>query len=126
MRTLLVVLSVVNMLAGVGLIILVVVVPLAAGAAVLGIVLLVQGGYTLVFHWRRWARSEPAYFLMTGGSVLALVIGGVAFVFSAIRILDPENVDPEYGPLLAIALITGHAAFALISELYGRPRADRA
>lgn len=127
MRKLLVVLSVVNVLAGVALMVLFALIrPMAPGAAFLAIVLIVQGGYTLLYHWRGWERSESAYFVLTGASVIALVVGGVAFVFTAMRTLDPDNLDPEYGPLLAISLVTGHAAFALISEMFGKPRANRA
>ncbi len=77
--------------------------------------LFVQGGFT-VGHidglWKRW--GIPSFqFFVTGESAAALV-GAVAILQGVLYNLQPVNGDYEFGPLLAATLMTTQATIGLV------------
>lgn len=115
MKTVLVTLSVMNMLMGLILVGLfaftdnnpVVVLILALG-------LLIQGGFTLAYMSGRLRRAEPwPTHALLAGSTLALLVGAGGLLFSVIKQLSFDNTDPEYGPMAVAGLITAHAVATL-------------
>lgn len=82
---------------------------------VLSIVLLVQGSYTVVFlSGSLRSHHEVARHLQLGGSTLALVAGAVGFVSGFLANIDPVNADPEYGPMTISLLIAVHGLTSLV------------
>ena len=75
-----------------------------------GLALLVQGAFTLGHLrglWRQWT------LFVTGESAAALV-GGVAILQGVIYNLNPTNGDYEWGPLMAATFLTTQATLGLI------------
>ena len=72
--------------------------------------LFVQGGFTLGHLrglWRQWS-------LFVAGEGAAALVGGVAILHGVIYNLNPTNGDYEWGPLMAATLLTTQATLGLI------------
>jgi hypothetical protein len=75
-----------------------------------GLSLLIQGGFTLGHLrglWRQWS-------LFVAGEGAAALFGGLAILQGVIYNLSPTNGDYEWGPLMAATLITTQATLGLI------------
>jgi hypothetical protein len=115
MKTIVATLSVLNVAAGIGLAVLVLVMEGTPSAVLaLSAVLVVQGAYTLTFLAGSleagWAQA-----LELVGSTLALVVGGIASVAAVVNNIDPVNGDPEYGPMAVAMLVAAHGLASLIA-----------
>lgn len=114
-----VVLSAVNLLAGLALVVLWLSIgrePLVV--LVLAAVLMVQGGYTLVYVAGWLDRARPAARnVLLAGSAAALVVGSIGFITGAIVNMQPANPDPEYGPMTVAVLLAAHGAITLASAI---------
>ena len=110
-------LSVLNVAAGVGLLVLYVSQSNPpAFVLVLSLVLLVQGSYTIAFiSGTLRSHQEVARRAQLGGSMLAFVAGTVGFSVGLLANIDPVNADPEYGPMTIALLIAGHGLFSLLA-----------
>ncbi len=110
-------LSILNVAAGVGLLVLYVSQSSPpAFVLVLSLVLLVQGSYTIAFISKTLrSHQEVARRAQLGGSMLAFVAGTVGFSVGLLANIDPVNADPEYGPMTIALLIAGHALFSLLA-----------
>lgn len=76
----------------------------------IGLALFVQGAFTLGHLrglWRQWT------LFVTGESAAALV-GGVAILQGVLYNLNPTNGDYEWGPLMAATFLTTQATLGLI------------
>jgi hypothetical protein len=72
--------------------------------------LFIQGGFTLGHlrgPWRQWS-------LFVAGEGAAALVGAVAILQGVVYNLQPTNGDYEFGPLLAATLMTTQAAIGLI------------
>lgn len=72
--------------------------------------LFIQGGFTLAHLrglWRQWS-------LFVAGEGAAALVGGVAILQGVIYNLNPTNGDYEWGPLMAATLLTTQATLGLI------------
>lgn len=119
MKISLVALSLVNLFAGLALVVLwfvmgrepMIVLGLAA-------VLIVQGGSTLLYvsgafdRVRRAARN-----VLVAGSAAALAVGAAGFITGVVVNLQPANPDPEYGPMSVAFLLAAHGCLALVSTI---------
>lgn len=77
--------------------------------------LLVQGGFTLGHLrgiWKGW--GAPSLSLFVTGESAAALVGGVAILQGVIYNLNPTNGDYEWGPLMAATLLTTQATIGLI------------
>ena len=115
MRTVLITLSVINGLMGLALLGVFVFTddnPLVLLA--LAVSLMLQAGYTLAYMAGILDALEPwsTRALLTGETV-ALLVGFLGFVSSALHNIDPPRGDYEYGPLVVGTLIATQAATAL-------------
>lgn len=75
-----------------------------------GLSLVIQGGFTLGHLrglWRQWS-------LFVAGEGAAALVGGVAILQGVIYNLNPTNGDYEWGPLMAATLMTTQATLGLI------------
>lgn len=110
-------LSILNVAAGVGLLVLYV---SRSGSHLfvlaLSLALLVQGSYTVAFiSGALRSQHEVARQAQLGGSTLALVAGTVGFAVGLWANINPVNADPEYGPMTIALLIAGHGFFSLLA-----------
>jgi hypothetical protein len=110
-------LSILNVAAGVGLLVLYVSRSSPpAFVLVLSLALLVQGAFTIAFvSGALRSHQEVARRVQLGGSTLALVAGTGGFAVGLLVNLDPVNADPEYGPMTIALLIAGHGLFSLLA-----------
>ena len=110
-------LSILNVAAGIGLLVLYVSQSSPqAFVLVLSLALLVQGSYTVVFvSGALHSHHEVARRAQLGGSTLALVAGTIGFAAGLLANIDPVNADPEYGPMTIGLLIAGHGFFSLLA-----------
>lgn len=84
----------------------------------LGLGLIVQGGYTLAYLTGWLNRSEPwTRHVLLAGSTLALLVGLGGLLTSVTNTIvhSGPGADPEYGPIAVAGLIAAHAAAVLIS-----------
>jgi hypothetical protein len=75
-----------------------------------GLSLLIQGGFTIGHVrglWRQWN-------LFVAGEGAAALVGAVAILQGVIYNLQPTNGDYEFGPLMAATLMTTQATIGLI------------
>lgn len=80
----------------------------------LGIAMLIQAGYTLLYLAGLLDSFEPwALRALLVGQTVAIVVGLIGFASSALYNLDPPGGDYEYGPLAVGALIALQAAATL-------------
>jgi hypothetical protein len=79
----------------------------------LGLGLLLQGGYTLWHVVGHVRRSSWSTHLLIAGQTVALLIGVGAFAIVLVNNLDPPAGDREYGPMAAAGVIAAQAAAAL-------------
>lgn len=125
MKTVLGTLSVMNALMGVGLLGLFVAsedVPPVVVAIGLG--LLIQAGYTLAYMAGRLDSFAPwSLRALIVGQTVAVVVGAVGFLTSAVYNINPPGGDPEYEPLTVGALISFQASVAL--WIYAQPSRSR-
>jgi hypothetical protein len=70
--------------------------------------IVVQGGYTLAYVAGLLDRFQPAARrLLLAGNAFAAIVGSIAFAAGAVANLNPETVDPEYGPMtVALSIAT--------------------
>jgi hypothetical protein len=110
-------LSILNVAAGVSLLVLYVSLSSPhASVLVLSLALLVQGSYTVAFmSGALRSHHEVARRAQLAGSTLALVAGTVGFAAGLLANIDPVNADPEYGPMTIALLIAGHGLFSLLA-----------
>ncbi|MEE9228315.1 MAG: hypothetical protein V3U47_05035 [Acidimicrobiia bacterium] len=110
-------LSILNVAAGMGLLVLYVSQPSPpAFVLVLSLALLAQGSYTIAFiAGALRSHHEVARRAQLGGSMLALVAGTVGFAVGLFANINPVNADPEYGPMTIALLIAGHGFFSLLA-----------
>ena len=89
----------------------------------LGLGLIIQGAYTLVFMGAGLARVEPwATRALLAGQTVALLIGVAAFTVSTVNNLDPLVGDRVFGPMAAGGVIAAQAATALyLYAIRGEP-----
>jgi hypothetical protein len=72
--------------------------------------LFVQGAFTLGYLrglWRQWS-------VFVAGESAAALVGGVAIIQGVIYNLNPTNGDYEWGPLMAATLMSTQATIGLI------------
>lgn len=77
--------------------------------------LIVQGGFTIGHLrgiWKEW--GLPSFSLFVAGESAAALVGGVAILQGVIYNLNPTNGDYEWGPLMAATLLTTQATLGLI------------
>jgi hypothetical protein len=114
-KTVLVTLSLVDLAAGIGLVVLVVTPTGTPGPVVLpGLVLLVQGGYTLGVATGR-LHADWALRLQITGSTLALLVGAAAVIAGAVQNVHPVNGDPEFAPMTIALLLALHGLVSLLA-----------
>jgi hypothetical protein len=78
--------------------------------------LFIQGAFTLGHLsglWRRW--GIPSFLLFVTGESAAALVGGVAILQGVLYNLHPVNGDYEFGPLLAATFMTTQATIGLVS-----------
>ena len=108
--------SIVNVAAGVGLLVL----YFSQSSTqvfvlILSLALLVQGSYTVAFvAGVLRSHHDGARYLQLGGSTLALIVGAFGFAVGFSAIVDPVNADPEYGPMTIALLVAGHGLASLL------------
>ena len=124
-RTILVAVSVTNLIAGGGLMLLFVLGGGGPGLLLaLSLALAAQGGYTLALVLGAFRlRSRSATRLQIAASTLALVAGATGFSIGFAGNIDPARVDPEYGPTGVAFLFAVHA-LASFAAPTGRRNAD--
>ena len=110
-------LSILNVAAGVGLLVLYVSQSSPqAFVLVLSLALMVQGSYTVAFlSGALRSHHEVARRAQLGGSTLALVAGTVGFAVGLLANINAADADPEYGPMTIALLIAGHGFFSLLA-----------
>ena len=77
--------------------------------------LFIQGMFTLGHLrglWKRW--GIPSFLLFVTGESAAALVGGVAILHGVLYNLQPINGDYEFGPLLAATFMTTQAAIGLV------------
>ena len=77
--------------------------------------LFIQGAFTLGHLrglWKRW--GIPSFLLFVTGESAAALVGGVAILQGVLYNLQPINGDFEFGPLLAATFMTTQAAIGLV------------
>ena len=77
--------------------------------------LFVQGVFTLGHLrglWKRW--GIPSFLFFVTGESAAALVGGVAILQGVLYNLHPINADYEFGPLLAATFMTTQAAIGLV------------
>jgi uncharacterized membrane protein HdeD (DUF308 family) len=123
MKTTVATLSVLNIAAGLGLVVVYTVEtspPLLLLA--LGVALLTQGGFTLAYILGAFeAHAGAALHLQLVGSTLALIVGTIGFMVGLLGNINPVNNDPEYGPMTIAVLIAGHGFASLLAHTPHRP-----
>lgn len=116
-RAVVVAASTVNLLAGIGLVTLVVSghdVPLPVLAPALALV--AQGGYTLaLILGARGSAGERPRQLQVWGSTLALLVGALWLIVGIVNNINPVDGDPEYGPMTIAVLLSGHGLASLLA-----------
>jgi hypothetical protein len=78
--------------------------------------LFIQGAFTLGHLgglWKRW--RVPSFLLFVTGESAAALVGGVAILQGVLYNLHPINGDYEFGPLLAATFMTTQATIGLVS-----------
>ena len=81
----------------------------------IALALIVQGGFTLGHLrgiWKGW--GLPSFSLFVTGESAAALVGGLAILQGVIYNLNPTNGDYEWGPLMAATLLTTQATLGLI------------
>jgi len=123
MKTIVVTLSALNFVAGVGLLAILLLEPGAPMIAVaLGGALLVQSCFTLALVLGAFGRHQhAARHVQLTGSTLALVVGGVGFVVGFLANINPAGNDPEYGPMAIAFLLAAHGMASLVAFTSPRP-----
>ena len=82
---------------------------------VVGVTLFVQGAYTVGYLRGWWSRfGDRATQLFIAGQCLAALGGALETVHGILYNLHPVNGDQEFGPLTAAILIGTHAVLGLI------------
>ncbi len=77
--------------------------------------LFIQGAFTLGHIERLWERLRiPSLQLFIPGEAAAALVGGVAILQGVIYNLRPANGDYEFGPLLAATLMSTQATLGLV------------
>lgn len=82
--------------------------------------LFIQGGFTLGHLrglWKRW--GIPSFLLFVTGESAAALVGGVAILQGVLYNLHPVNGDFEFGPLLAATFMTTQATIGLVLAARG-------
>ena len=77
--------------------------------------LIIQGGFTLGHLrgiWKQW--GLPSFSMFVVGEGAAALVGGLAILQGVIYNLNPTNGDYEFGPLMAATLMTTQATIGLI------------
>ena len=77
--------------------------------------LFIQGAFTLGHlrgQWKRW--GIPSFLLFVTGESAAALVGGVAILQGVLYNLHPINGDYEFGPLLAATFMTTQATIGLV------------
>jgi len=80
-----------------------------------GLSLFIQGAFTLGHIdglWKRW--GIPSFQLFITGESAAALVGAVAILQGVLYNLQPVNGDYEFGPLLAATLMTTQATIGLV------------
>ena len=122
-KSIVVTLSIINLVAGVSLAALYVIETDAPSLVLaLSAGLVIQGSYTLAmilgaFH----SRHAVARQLQLVGSTVALMIGFTAFVVWFLANVGPVNGDPEYAPMTIALVIAGHGFASLLTFAPQRP-----
>lgn len=124
-RTMVVAMSISNIIAGAGLTLLFVRGSGRPGLLLaFSLALAAQGGYTLALITGAFrARSRVATRLQIAASTLALVVGATGFGIAFARNINPAIVDPEYGPMAVALLFAAHALASFVA-FTGSPDAD--
>lgn len=123
MRTIVATLSVVNVIAGVGLAVLYFVDASPPVVAVASGVLVVQGLFTLALIGGAFGEhSDVARHIQLVGSTLALLVGAAGMLNGMATSLAANNTDPEYGPMTIAMLLAIHGLFSLLA--FGRSDRD--
>ncbi len=121
MRTALTTLSLVNIVAGIGLGALIALTDTPVVVTLLAGVLILQGGYTLLATRAHERPLSGRIWLI--GETLALTVGGGGLLVSTVR--NAGAVDPEYGPMTVAILLTAHAVVGLtVLSRSVRPRSS--
>ena len=114
--TIVVGLSFLNLVAGIGLLVLYLVEANPWLVLVLGIGLCAQGGYSLAYILGAFGRRRAlARRVQLAGSGLASVVGLTGFVAGIVANVNPANNDPEYGPMTIALLVTVHGLASLLA-----------
>ncbi|GAC1413265.1 MAG: hypothetical protein NVSMB53_10690 [Gemmatimonadaceae bacterium] len=77
--------------------------------------LFVQGAFTIGHLrglWKHW--RIPSFHLFVAGELVAALVGGLAILQGVLYNLHPTNGDYELGSVLAATLVTTQAAIGLI------------
>jgi hypothetical protein len=124
MKVIVVSLSLLNLVAGVGVLVLQTIEPSPHRMALaIGGVLLVQSGFTLALATGVFGSRQPtATRMQRAGSALAVTVGSVAFLVGFIANVSPANPDPEFAPMTLALLVAAHGMASLLA--FGRPEGD--
>ena len=116
-------LSVVNVSAGFGLVVLHVATSDSPPTVLaLGLALLIQGGFTLasmlnVFGFRHNAARK----VQLVGSTFAVIVGVAGFTAGFLANFEAAGIDPEYGPMTMALLVAVHGLVSLLAFSPRRP-----
>ncbi len=123
MKTIVATLSILNLVAGVGLVVLYIIEtspPLVV--LILSGALVIQSGFTMALLLGAFgSHQDTGRHLQLAGSSLALIVGTVGFVTGFLANINPANNDPEYGPMTIALLIAAHGMASLLAFAPHRP-----
>ena len=109
--------SLLNLAAGVGLLVFYVVGANPLLVLVLGLALCGQAGYGLAFIAGALdGRRERARRVLLAGGLLAAAVGLAGFLAGAVANIDPANGDPEFGPMTIALLIAAHGVASVLAS----------
>jgi hypothetical protein len=117
MKTIAATLSILNLVAGVGLLVLCII-DTSAPLVLLTLsgALLIQSGFTMALLLGAFgSRHDTARHLQLAGSTMALMVGAAGFVIGFLANVNPANNDPEYGPMTIAFLIAAHGIASLLA-----------
>lgn len=116
MRTIVGTLSIVNLVAGIGLAVLYLADTNPPIVAVLSAVLIVQGLFSLALLSGAFGnRYDAVRHVQLVGSTLALVVGLAGVLAGMVTNLAAATTDPEFGPMTVAMLLAVHGLFSLIA-----------